>query len=54
MQQKRQSFAHTHRQSLFACPRSQTAPVCRGAGWPPASLAFLTVDMCITQFIFQH
>lgn len=28
--------------------RSQTAPVCRGAGWPPASLAFLTVDMCIT------
>ena len=34
-------------------PRSQTAPVCRCAGWPPASLAFLTVDMCITHFIFS-
>ncbi len=33
--------------------RSQTAPVCRGAGWPPAALAFLTVDMCITPFIFS-
>jgi hypothetical protein len=41
------SFAHTH-------PISQVTPIRRGPGWPPTLLAFLIVDMCRTQFIFQH